>query len=585
MAYIDPWAAFNSSNASLNKSLDDFATQSRQQAKDDATMSAARQQLALGKIQLDEAQRKQGVMKSVRKQLAAMPDNVTQQVIPGSDVGPPVPVPNPDYNPQVSANRAALSKDIGTARDNAAVYPALAQLMGLNDRIGGMQQDLAALPPDTPQYLPGEPLKPVMQEVRTPVTHEQRLQKMAELYDGAGMLDEAEKVRSGQEKSLNFDNLLAQQKAKIIAGGGDLQQYYNTKQSMNDLKEVMTDVANPKIPLSVREAALNLYKKNHPGQIDDAKLDDFSMQGMNGVFNKVDPQSGQVIGRMIFNPSKGELEFHANTAADTAHNVQEITSPDGRSAQKYQFNPTTQLYDRPLGPAYVVKSQVPNVNVNAVPRESMIGVTGTGEAVYKNSKGGAPFTYDAGGQAPYAGKIFQRSQALGLGGDTPDAGGVTPQNRATNFVLQKNPKIQNAAGNAAMLPELIRDVKESGKSLGYSDLSPLGKSQQYLDKMTNDPRYINYSAKRNDIIMRIGGVMRENGMTDQAQKLEEDSAPRYMSPPAFDAWSEAQMSVLRPIIDKYTSQAQGKGTPLGGQATPAVPGTPISVGKYKVVVH
>ena len=136
-----------------------------------------------------------------------------------------------------------------------------------------------------------------------------------------------------------------------------------------------------------------------------------------------------------------------------------------------------------------------------------------------------------------------------------------------------------------MLPELIRDVKESGKSLGYSDLSPLGKSQQYLDKMTNDPRYINYSAKRNDIIMRIGGVMRENGMTDQAQKLEEDSAPRYMSPPAFDAWSEAQMSVLRPIIDKYTSQAQGKGTPLGGQATPAVPGTPISVGKYKVVVH
>ncbi len=160
--------------------------------------------------------------------------------------------------------------------------------------------------------------------------------------------------------------------------------------------------------------------------------------------------------------------------------------------------------------------------------------------------------------APY--KVNSKNQQI-LADTALKNPGIDLNNIEANMGLARNVKVQDKAGNAAILPDMIKDVSESGKKLDYSNFAPAGKASQWWDKLTNDPDYINYSAKRNDIIMRIGGVMRENGMTDQAQKLEEDSAPRSMSPRAFDAWASAQMTVLKPIMEKYTQQAQGKGTP------------------------
>ena len=130
-----------------------------------------------------------------------------------------------------------------------------------------------------------------------------------------------------------------------------------------------------------------------------------------------------------------------------------------------------------------------------------------------------------------------------------------------NAKLSQNVNLQQKAAVAEMLPELITQTADLGKGLDYSDFSPKGKLQQTWDALNNDPKYIEYVTKRNDLILTIGGVMRANGMTDMAQKLEEDSAPRSMSPKAFDAWAKGQMDSLEPRIKAYKSQIGGKGNP------------------------
>jgi hypothetical protein len=47
------------------------------------------------------------------------------------------------------------------------------------------------------------------------------------------------------------------------------------------------------------------------------------------------------------------------------HGVTEITAPDGKSAQKMQYNAKTNRYDIPVGDPYAVKSQVININTGA----------------------------------------------------------------------------------------------------------------------------------------------------------------------------------------------------------------------------
>ena len=78
--------------------------------------------------------------------------------------------------------------------------------------------------------------------------------------------------------------------------------------------------------------------------------------------------------------------------------------------------------------------------MNAVPRETQSGVTDTGEAVFKDSHGGPPFTYSNGQQVRYDGKIFAKSEAINLGGNTPDpVTGLTPQQVKANAKALQDP--------------------------------------------------------------------------------------------------------------------------------------------------
>ncbi len=63
---------------------------------------------------------------------------------------------------------------------------------------------------------------------------------------------------------------------------------------------------------------------------------------------------------------------------ETSHNVTEIPSPDGKTAQKMQYNPQTQKYDIPVGERYATKSQV--ININTALKEAEGFATWTPEA-------------------------------------------------------------------------------------------------------------------------------------------------------------------------------------------------------------
>jgi len=73
-------------------------------------------------------------------------------------------------------------------------------------------------------------------------------------------------------------------------------------------------------------------------------------------FHALDPQ------RILVDNTGKKIAENTNVKPDTAHNVVEIPSPDGKKAQKMQYNPASGKYDIPVGLPYAVKSQVINVN-------------------------------------------------------------------------------------------------------------------------------------------------------------------------------------------------------------------------------
>lgn len=74
---------------------------------------------------------------------------------------------------------------------------------------------------------------------------------------------------------------------------------------------------------------------------------------------------------------------------DNAHNVQELFSADGKTAQKFQYNPETKRYDIPVGGKYPVKSQVPNVNIMpGQPQQTQFIDAATGNPLIFDRKSG-----------------------------------------------------------------------------------------------------------------------------------------------------------------------------------------------------
>ena len=156
-----------------------------------------------------------------------------------------------------------------------------------------------------------------------------------------------------------------------------------------------------------------------------------------GGILKPDGQGGQIA---IMTDNQGKQHFMHIAAKDSAHNVQEVPSPDGRTAQKLQYNPETKRYDIPVGEPYKVKSQVTSVNItNPMASETYIGVGNNGAPIFKNRRGGTPFSYDGqGNKVMYTGQVNPKSTAPALGGE--DAGAVIADYRSDSGAQVKTEK-------------------------------------------------------------------------------------------------------------------------------------------------
>lgn len=142
--------------------------------------------------------------------------------------------------------------------------------------------------------------------------------------------------------------------------------------------------------------------------------------------------------------------------------------------------------------------------------------------------------------------------------------------------LQANTTFQQRAMSVDMLPGLLQNVTSLGKKLndgaGYNDLKSVGTMQQWMNGQTNDPDYTEYMTARNDTLLRLAGVMRGVGMSDQAHTAEVEAMAPTLAPAALDAWFKGQMSVVKPMLER-----QNRITHLGekGQGTQALSSPPI----------
>ncbi|KAF3997553.1 hypothetical protein [Glaciimonas immobilis] len=114
--------------------------------------------------------------------------------------------------------------------------------------------------------------------------------------------------------------------------------------------------------------------------------------------------------------------------------------------------------------------------------------------------------------------------------------------------LSRNPGFRQKAMTAEVLPEIMQNMVDSGKKIGFSDIKTIGKMQAWVKGETNDPDMTEYMVQRNDALMTIAGVMRGAGMTDMAHHAETEVSSPTMSPAALDAWMKGQMKSLEPRL-------------------------------------
>lgn len=187
---VDPWGGFNEGINNLNNTFVNVRAQDRQSALDAQNADAARQQLAMGAVQLQGAQRSQQNLQDAQAAAAALQPTSRSMLV--DQMGPGAPV----NNPAAPADRAALAAKIQGM--TAQTYnPALPY--GDNDvppettnltpeATAAQQQQLAPLQAQMaqPDQIEGAALPKVEQKLTVPITGADRIKAMIQSYESNG---------------------------------------------------------------------------------------------------------------------------------------------------------------------------------------------------------------------------------------------------------------------------------------------------------------------------------------------------------------------------------------------------------------
>lgn len=135
---------------------------------------------------------------------------------------------------------------------------------------------------------------------------------------------------------------------------------------------------------------------------------------------------------------------------------------------------------------------------------------------------------------------------------------------SSEAALMQNVQFMNRAITLETLPEVMTNMVDAGKKVGFSDIRSVGKMQAFLKGETNDPDLAEYMAMRNDALMTIASSMRGVGMSDMAHQAETEAAAPTMSPQALDGWLKGQMKSLEPRLKRFQKYTRSN-EPAGGK--------------------
>ena len=209
----------------------------------------------------------------------------------------------------------------------------------------------------------------------------------------------------------------------------------------------------------------------------------------------------------------------------------------GGFVQDMRFNPATGK-DEPYGVKYKPTAQ------------QSLEIKQTQNAMPPEHAGALDAAISSGRLDPYKVNSRNRQDLARLAYNNP---GVDINTLAAQAGIARNKDVIMKAGVAEMIPDLLKKTVETGKKLKYSDVQFVGAVQRWRNGQLNDPVLTKYMTLRNDQLLTIGGVMRQNGMTDMAQRLEEEAAKPTMSPRALDGWLEGQLESIDPRLNFYRS--------------------------------
>lgn len=213
---VDPFGGYNKAIDQLNNTFTRVRQEDRQSSRDELNAQSARQQLAMGNIQLQGAERAESNRQEAIAAGAAVQPGIRTSLY--DQHGPPQPIDNTAGLSQ----RDALQQKIDALRGKApSVIPGeagrpsvRAQLAGYRQQTGDLQAQMDAIPATA--QAAGEPLAPIAMQEQVPVTDQDRMAAMARSYMKNGAMKEATEIL---QQGGAMQDMLTKMKARAIEYG------------------------------------------------------------------------------------------------------------------------------------------------------------------------------------------------------------------------------------------------------------------------------------------------------------------------------------------------------------------------------
>lgn len=267
-------------------------------------------------------------------------------------------------------------------------------------------------------------------------------------------------------------------------------------------KQTADDLHNEVMSLSNKLAGMNQDDpkyKEITGQIS-------KLTQVQGMIEKINPDMVTA----AFFPDIYQHDLNTKAALlvnkpDNSHQVQEVVSPDGRRAQKLQYNPQTRRYDIPLGQPYLVKSQVPNVNVHVAgnPKGTSDNIETLAQGVLDGSIDPNAISKRGGLQ----GAVWSRVKKIDPKFNIVQAGATAKWESANTNM--------NTKALLNTIDPLLTKLEQSGAVLGNSSLPLYNRAVNFLKEQGGSADIVGFNNLRDDVIAEVErGLMGTGVLSD-----------------------------------------------------------------------